>query len=86
MRLFSKKEAQRGKGWIETFVKQRASELALVRGSVSHDDFLQYCIDGLPVRKSGRDTRKQAVVRTIRRMHDRGDLPFKVDGELFVFD
>ena len=87
MRLFAGKPRSQGdKGWLERFVKERAGEMALVRSSVLSQDFLQYCIDLAPVPAGRRDIRRQSFVRAMRRMQERGDLPFRVEGDFFVFE
>jgi len=86
MRLFSNgTAAARGeKGWLEQVVRDCAGEMSLVKDRVGHEAFLQYCIDAVPPTSSRRDTRKQAFVRTLRRMQERGDLPFRVEADCFV--
>lgn len=87
MKLFGHKPRSKGdRGWLERFVKERAGEMALVSDRVRHEEFLRFCIEAAPVPTGSRDTRRQAFVRTMRRMAEKGELPFRVDGELFVFD
>lgn len=87
MKLFGGKPRGQGdKGWLERFVKERAAEMALVQPSVGHEAFLRYCIEAAPVPTSRRDIRRQSFIRTMRRMQERGDLPFRVEGDRFVFD
>lgn len=87
MRLFAGKPRGQGdKGWLERFVKARAEEIGLVRSEMPAQDFLQYCIDAAPVSSGRRDIRRQSFVRAMRRMQERGDLPFEVRGEVFVFE
>lgn len=87
MRLFAGKPRGQGdKGWLERFVKERAAEMALVHSSVEPEVFLRYCIEAAPVPTTRRDIRRQAFVRSMRRMQERGDLPFRVEGDRFVFD
>lgn len=86
MKLFGGKPRGQGdKGWRERFVHERAAEMALVHSSVKPEVFLQYCIDAAPAPSAGRDIRRQSFVRTMRRMQERGELPFRVEGDRFVF-
>jgi hypothetical protein len=71
------------KNRLERFVRDRADEMSLVRDRVDSEAFLQFCIKAAKV-PQGRDTRRQSLVRTMRRMQERGDLPFVVDGGEFV--
>lgn len=85
MKLFGSKPRSKGdKGWLERFVKDRAEEMALVSDRVGHQEFLQFCIEAAPVPTGSRDTRRQAFVRTMRRMQEKGELPFRIDGEFFL--
>ena len=90
MRLFARKPGtpfgQGDKGHVENYVRAQAEALSLVCSSMGHVEFLQHCVESMPRNPVRRDTRKQRLVRAMRRMHERGDLPFKVEGELFVFD
>jgi hypothetical protein len=87
MKLFASKSSARGeKGWLEQFVRDRAGDMALVKDRVGHEEFLQFCIDAAPPTSPRRDTRKQAFVRTMRRMQERGDLPFRVEADCFVLE
>jgi hypothetical protein len=81
MKLFS--TGRNGKNRLERFVRDRADEMSLVRDRVDSEAFLQFCIKAAKV-PQGRDTRRQSLVRTMRRMQERGDLPFVVDGGEFV--
>ena len=86
MKLFAPKSRSQGdKGWVENFIKAQGEALSLVHSSMSHEEFLSHCVEALPIPLSQRDTRRQRVVRAIRRMHERGDLPFGVQGGVFVF-
>jgi hypothetical protein len=80
MKLFSTE-----KNRLEQFVRDRADEMGIVRDRIRAEAFLQFCIDAAPRTASGRDTRRQSFVRTMRRMQERGDLPFVVAGDEFVF-
>jgi hypothetical protein len=73
------------KGWLEDVVRDRADGMSVVCDRVRAEAFLQFCIDGTPRTASGRDTRRQRLIRAMRRMEERGDLPFVVDGGEFVF-
>jgi hypothetical protein len=57
--------------------------MGVVHERVGSDAFLQFCIKAAR-RPTGRDTRRQSFIRTMRRMQERGDLPFVVDGGEFV--
>ena len=81
MKLFS--TGRNEKNRLERFVRDRADEMSLVRDRVDGEAFLQFCIKAAKV-PQGRDTRRQSLVRTMRRMQERGDLPFVVDGGEFV--
>lgn len=81
MKLFS--TGRNEKNRLERFVRERADEMCLVRDRVDSEAFLQFCINAAQ-RPLGRDTRRQSFVRTMRRMQERGDLPFVVDGGEFV--
>lgn len=81
MKLFS--TGRNEKNRLERFVRERADEMSLVRDRVDSEAFLQFCIKAAKV-PQGRDTRRQSLVRTMRRMQERGDLPFVVDGGEFV--
>jgi hypothetical protein len=74
------------KGWLEDIVRGCADGMSVVCDRVRAEAFLQFCIDGIPRTASGRDTRRQRLVRAMRRMEERGDLPFVVDGVEFVFE
>lgn len=80
MKLFSKRST---KNRLEDFVRDRAAEMSVVHERVDSEAFLQFCIKAAR-KPSGRDTRRQSFVRTMRRMQERGDLPFTVDGGEFV--
>lgn len=87
MRLFASNQQGWGqKGSVEDLVRAQGEALSLVHSSMGHEDFLRHCIEALPHVGEKRDTRRQRLVRAMRRMHDRGDLPFRVEGDLFVFD
>lgn len=73
------------KGWLEDVVRDRADDMSVVCDRVRADVFLRFCIDATPRPASGRDTRRQRFVRAMRRMEERGDLPFVVEGGEFVF-
>lgn len=81
MKLFSKRST---KNRLEDFVRDRAAEMSVVHERVDNEAFLQFCIKAAR-RPSGRDTRRQSFVRTMRRMQERGDLPFVVEGDVFCF-
>lgn len=81
MKLFSTGRSEKNR--LERFVRDRADEMSLVRDRVGSEAFLQFCIKVAKV-PQGRDTRRQSLVRTMRRMQERGDLPFVVDGGEFV--
>lgn len=81
MKLFS--TGRNEKNRLERFVRDRADEMSLVRDRVDGEAFLQFCIKAAKA-PQGRDTRRQSLVRTMRRMQERGDLPFVVDGGEFV--
>lgn len=82
--MLFKTNRRRDKGWLERFVKDRAAELAVVHSSIPAEAFLRYCIDEAPMPDGQRDTRRQSFIRTMRRMEERGDLPFRVEGDTFV--
>lgn len=90
MRLFSERRAdglEMGyeKGGLEGEIVRCAEQLALVHGSIDQEDFLRRCIERLDAPKDGkRDTRRQRLVRALRRLDERGDLPFRVKGRRFV--
>lgn len=87
MRLFARKPQTAGvKGSVENLVRAEAEAMSLVHASVGHEDFLRHCIGVLPRPAGRRDTRKQTLVRAMRRLQERGELPFRVEGEMFVFD
>lgn len=87
MRLFARKPQGVGlKGSVENLVRAEAGALALVHVSIGQEDFLRHCIDALPRPAGRRDTRKQTLVRALRRLQERGELPFGVEGDRFVFD
>jgi hypothetical protein len=73
------------KGWLEDVVRDRADAMSVVCDRVRAEVFLRFCIDATPRTASGRDTRRQRLIRTMRRMQERGDLPFVAEGEEFVF-
>jgi hypothetical protein len=81
MKLFSNGRVEKSR--LENFVRDRAGEMSLVQDRVGSEAFLQFCIKAAR-RPSGRDTRRQSLIRTMRRMQERGDLPFVVDGGEFV--
>lgn len=71
---------------VEQFVRERASVMSLLQDRVVSEAFLQFCISAFDEPASTRrDTRRQRLVRAMRRMEERGDLPFTVDGDVFVF-
>jgi hypothetical protein len=80
MKLFSNRST---KNRLEDFVRDRAVEMSVVHERVDSEAFLQFCIKAAR-RPLGRDTRRQSLIRTMRRMQERGDLPFVVDGGAFV--
>jgi hypothetical protein len=72
---------------VEQFVRDRADAMSLLKDRVGSEAFLRFCISAFdePV-SARRDTRRQRLVRAMRRMQERGDLPFVVEGGVFVFD
>lgn len=87
MRLFARKPQVAGaKGSIEKLVRAEAEAMSIVHASVGQEDFLRHCIGVIPCPVGRRDTRKQTLVRAMRRLQERGELPFSVDGDRFVFD
>jgi hypothetical protein len=74
--------------WTEELIISLGEGLSLVQPKVEQADFVQRCVDAAPERcpKPGvRDTRKQDIVRALRRMASKDRLPFKVVGDWFVF-
>lgn len=78
--LFPRKEA-----WTEDLVRRAAGELGLVSDRVGQLAFLNYCIAHGKQGGGQRDTRRQQLVRAMRRMEERGRLPFRIEGDYFVF-
>jgi hypothetical protein len=48
-------------------------------------DFVKHCFGQLPRGSGKRDIRRQTILRALYRMLDAGKLPFKIEGDCFVF-
>jgi len=64
---------------LEGYIQERAESFVMVSLRCMPHVFLQYCLDNLEPPASGRDTRRQRLIRAMRNMHDRGRLPFDVE-------
>lgn len=74
--------------WTEELITSIGEGLALVVENIEQEDFVNRCVDAVPNRKPAgnvRDTRRQDIVRALRRMAANDRLPFRVSGEHFVF-
>ena len=76
------------KAWTEDLINSISAGLSLVVDAVEQEEFVQRCIEAVPERaatKGKRDTRRQDIVRSLRRLAETGKLPFRVAGDQFVF-
>lgn len=74
--------------WTEELITSIGDGLSLLLPRIEQEDFVRRCIDAVPERKPKdgvRDTRRQDIVRALRRMAEKNRLPFKVVGDYFVF-
>lgn len=74
--------------WTEELITSIGEGLSLALPRIEQEDFVRRCINAVPERKPKegmRDTRKQDIVRALRRMAEHDRLPFKVVGDYFVF-
>lgn len=73
-------------GRVEDHVRVCAAKLAERRDVVGDEEFLQFCVEQMPRNRGKRDTRRQRLVRTMRRLSEEGALPFVVRGSDFVLE
>jgi hypothetical protein len=71
---------------IEDIITREGDALSLVGGSMTHAEFVEYCVSRMPKpEKPKRDLRRRDIERSLQNMCDRGRLPFAVSGDRFVF-
>lgn len=71
---------------IEDIITREADALSLVEDSMTHAEFVEYCVSRMPKpEKPKRDLRRRDIERSLQNMCDRGRLPFAVWGNRFVF-
>lgn len=74
--------------WTEELITSVGEGLSVLLPRVEQEDFVKRCIAAVPERKPKdgvRDTRRQDIIRALRRMAEKKRLPFKVVGDYFVF-
>ena len=71
--------------WTEAFIAEQGAILALLTDRITHADFVKHCFGQLPRGTGKRDIRRQTILRALYRMLDAGRLPFKIEGDCFVF-
>ena len=74
--------------WTEDLIRSVSDGLSLLAPRIEQEAFLKHCIDAVPERAGGngrRDTRRQDITRSLRRLAELDALPFKVVGDYFVF-
>ncbi len=74
--------------WTEELITSISSGLSLVVEAVDQEEFMGRCLAASEHKKpeeGKRDTRRQDLVRALRRMAAHNRLPFKVAGDQFVF-
>lgn len=80
---------QRPQGWTEDLIRSVSEGLALAADRVDQEEFVRHCIAAVPDRaaqQGKRDTRRQDIIRGLRRLAELDALPFKVVGDHFVFE
>ena len=71
---------------VEDIITREGDALSLVGGSMTHAEFVEYCVSRMPKpEKPKRDLRRRDIERSLQTMCDRGRLPFVVAGDRFVF-
>lgn len=71
---------------VEDIITREGDVLSLVGGSMTHAEFVDYCVSRMPKpEKPKRDLRRRDIERSLQNMCDRGRLPFEVQGDRFVF-
>ena len=73
--------------WTEDLIRSVSDGLSLTVDRIEQEAFLRKCIDAVPERAGNgkRDTRRQDITRSLRRLAELDTLPFKVVGDYFVF-
>ena len=73
--------------WTEDLIRSVSDGLSLTVDRIEQEAFLRQCIDAVPERAGNgkRDTRRQDITRSLRRLAELDTLPFKVVGDYFVF-
>ena len=71
---------------VEKIIVREGEALSLVGGSMTHAEFVDYCVSRMPKpEKPKRDLRRRDIERSLQNMCDRGRLPFAVSEDRFVF-
>jgi hypothetical protein len=81
-------KSKRPAAWTETIIRSVSDGLSLTVDRIEQEEFLQKCIAAVPDRQrrdGKRDTRRQDIIRSMRRLAELNSLPFKVVGDYFVF-
>jgi len=74
--------------WTEELITSVGDGLSMLVPRIEQEAFVKRCIDAASDREptSGvRDTRRQDIIRALRRMAEKNRLPFEVVGDYFVF-
>lgn len=75
--------------WTEDLIRSVSEGLALAADRVDQEEFVRHCIAAVPNRaaqQGKRDTRRQDIIRGLRRLAELDALPFKVVDDHFVFE
>lgn len=82
-------KSRRPQAWTEDLIRSVSEGLALAADRVEQEEFVRHCIAAVPDRagrQGKRDTRRQDIIRGLRRLAELDALPFKVVGDHFVFE